>query len=181
MSRLVSPSLAYVASLVAGTAGTGRVVPSGAFRSDAYRGSAEAADSPLINKDRTFVLRPMGGLPWGNPTGYQFGSDIQATIRADLIVYYRLDVPFPEVSTDAGMDDTASTRVEAMDDMAVILRALVWAENQNHTVSGATVVKIEPAGEHRLDEVGEVLLSTQPLVITAQWSPIPTPDLGATS
>lgn len=179
MAKLVSPVLTYVARLAAGVVGTGRVVPADTLRSDALRGSSDAADYPLVNADRTFVLRYQRGAPLGSPIGSPFGSDTQATIRADLIVSYRTDTAYPEIDTDAGADDTSPVRAMAADDMAVILRALTWAENQQASAgNGATVVSITPDGDHQIDERGDVLLSVQPLAIVAQWSPITAWDMG---
>lgn len=183
MARIVRPALDYVAALVAGTAGVGRTVPAGTFRSDSYRGTAEDAGTPSINRTRTFVLRPRAQRPWGAPPGYQYGSDVQQVIRADLVVYYRTDEPLPVIGAAPGSDDTSDARAVAMDDMTVIVRALVWAENQLHDVEGGTVVMIAPDGEHTLDDdtANDQVISTQPIAITLQWAPTTAPDLGSSA
>lgn len=179
MARLVTPVLEYVAGLASGTLGTGRVVPAGVFASDTLPVLGASAVSPLINATRTLALRCDGSSPLGSPVGAQNGSDVQALIRATLLVTYRTDLDLPEIDGDPGDEFASAARGMAADDMAVILRALTWQQNQNATLaSGVTVVMIRPSGEHTLDAIENVVLSSQPLEITAQWSPITVWDLG---
>lgn len=179
MARLVTPVLEYVASLAVGTIGTGRVVPSGVFASDTLPVVSATAESPLINATRTLALRCDGSSLLGSPIGSQLGSDVQALIRATLLLTYRTGLDLPEIDGDPGDEFASAARGMAADDMAVILRALTWAQNQNATLaSGVTVVMIRPSAEHTLDAIENVVISSQPLEITAQWSPIAPWDLG---
>lgn len=181
MARAISPVLDYVASLVLGTAGTGRTVPANTFRADVLASEMGDAEYPQVLADRTVSVRYDGR----GRARDQLTSGAPQVLRVTLTVGYRYDLDAAEVSATDGADRAGKARRRAADDHEVIMRALTWAENGNTTLAnGATVVQIAPAGDETdgaqtIDDIGNgLILSRTPLLVTVQISPLTAWELG---
>lgn len=169
MAQLVSPVLAWLAALVTGASGTGRVVPASVLRSDRFDATLGDADYPAINADRTVSVLYQGDT--GGVTDSPYCGCVRETWPVEVRVGYRYDLDPAEVPAPAGDAQTAQARARAADDKGVIRRALLWPANYGTASNGVVITHVVP-GAHRVEDSGNgVLVSVLPCELRVEYNP----------
>ncbi len=169
MAQLVSPVLAWLAALVTGASGTGRVVPAAALASDRFDAAMGDADYPAVNADRTVAVLYQGDA--GGVTDSPYCGCVREAWSVEVRVGYRYDLDPASADADAGDAKTAQARTRAADDKGVIRRALLWPPNYATAANGVRVDQVIP-GAHRVEDSGSgLLVSVIPCELRVSYDP----------
>lgn len=166
MARLWSPVWERLGELATGAAGSGRVVPAGVLRADAYPVETADPEYPRLNLERTVTVLPRAGGHANRPIESPYTAGLRHG-RCDLVIAYQYDDELPEVpAEDPAGSATTRARARASDDVEVVVRALTWPGNYSTLANGVTLVSVEPDGDWRIDDrQGGVIQLTQPLLV----------------
>lgn len=168
-SPLISPVCAFVAAIVTGAAGVGRVVPPNVLRQDVLRDGFDDPGYPAINEERTVAVRYLGddGLSPDSP----FCGCRRKTLHLEVVIAYRYDTETASVGdANPGASKGEAERLRAADDKAVVELALDWPANFGTATNGAVIVNLTP-GAHRFDDTGVAILSTFPVTVLMEYDP----------
>lgn len=170
--RFLAAPEARIADLILGSAGTGRVVTAGVFKSRQFSVPLDHPEYPRSELQRTFELR-WGAMGHTLGEANEYSGENSTTVRCTLMVGYRydLDTPATGSGTTDGDSALADAQRRALDDWAVIRRALRWPPNWAG-VTPPTLYGIATPGDAVTRDLGDgALVLEAPLLVDLSYDP----------
>ncbi len=168
MARWLDAVQTRLAAILESGYGTGRTVTASAFRSRQYSVPVDHPEYPLDEIERTYEIRWGGSADtFGDRNDYS--GEASEDVRFDLVIGYRYDLDAPAIAPAATAGDSATQDAsrKALDDWAVIKRAIRWTPNW----AGTIVYGCTPGAAAINDRGDGVLFLRVPIDLSLSFDP----------